>query len=354
MSPRGARKNHEADQIIRSKAPLRLSFAGGGTDVSPYVEERGGCVVSATINRFAYASIVPGEGRTATIRSLDFNSETRFDPRRLPGTEGKLGLLKAVVRNFRIRDPFRMYVHCDAPPGTGLGSSSAIVVATIGAIKRWRNVAMTDYEIADRAFEIERKDMGIQGGMQDQYAATFGGFNFIEFSKGGTVVNPLRMPQEILDELEYRLLLCYLGSSRQSSSIIQRQVRGYVEGRTSTVHALDETKALALEMKRALLLGRLDDVGELLDRAWAQKKEFTRGITSRRIDSIYRAARGAGAQGGKLTGAGGGGFMVLLCEFSRKRDVAREVERRGCQVVNFGFEKRGLRDWTVLSGQQAK
>ncbi len=344
----------DRDQIFRSKAPLRLSFAGGGTDVSPYFEERGGCVVSATINRFAYASIVPGEGSTASIKSLDFDSETRFSIHRTPQLDGSLGLLKAVVRDFRIGQPFRMYVHCDAPPGSGLGSSSAIVVATIGSIKRWLNVPMTDYELAERAFRIERKDMGISGGKQDQYSSTFGGFNFIEFTKSGAVVNPLRVSEEVLDELEYRLLLCYLGGSRVSSSIIERQVDGYVKRRESTVEALDETKALALEMKKALLLGRLDEVGELLDRAWREKKRFTSGITSDKIDRIYGAARAAGAQGGKLTGAGGGGFMLLLCEFSKKRDVAAEVERLGGQIVNFGFEERGVRSWAVLAGQQAK
>ncbi len=344
----------ERDRIFRSKAPLRLSFAGGGTDVSPYFEERGGCVVSATINRFAYASIVPGSGSTASIHSLDFNSETRFNIRRTLQLDGNLDLLKAVVRDFRIAQPFQMYVHCDAPPGSGLGSSSAIVVATIGSIKRWLNVPMTDYELAERAFRIERKDMGISGGKQDQYAATFGGFNFIEFTKSGTVVNPLRISEEILDELEYRLMLCYLGGSRVSSSIIQRQVDGYVTRRESTVEALDQTKALALDMKKALLLGRLDEVGNLLDQAWQEKKRFASGITSEQIDRVYKAARKAGAQGGKLTGAGGGGFMLLMCEFSKKRDVAAEVERLGGQVVNFGFDQRGVRSWAVLAGQQAK
>ncbi len=331
--------------LIRSKAPLRLSFAGGGTDVSPYPEERGGCVISATIDNYAYCTIRDRDDNKIGVTSLDYETVAEYDRDEGLVFDGKLDLIKAAISSFEAPTGFDLFLHCDAPPGSGLGASSAVVVSMVGAIKRWLNIPLSDYEIAERAFTIERENLGIKGGRQDQYAATFGGFNFIEFHKDKTVVNPLRIKEDVIDELQYRLLMCYTGRTRMSSNIIQEQVQRYVDRNKEMMDALDATKALAIEMKNSLLRGNLDEVGELMNKAWLEKRKFASKVTDSRLDGIYKAAREAGAQGGKITGAGGGGYMLFLCEFEKRHIVAKEMERLGSKITHFAFDPRGLRTW---------
>ncbi|HEY6867826.1 MAG TPA: GHMP kinase [Candidatus Eisenbacteria bacterium] len=330
----------------RARAPLRLSFCGGGTDVSPYPEEHGGMVLSATINQYAYASLRPRRDTRFTIASLDYDVVARYDhPRRLR-LDGNLDLIKAVVRALRVRRGADLWVHSDAPPGSGLGSSSTIVVALIGVLSEWLARPLSGYEAAELAYRIERVDLGLAGGRQDQYAAAFGGFNFIEFQGDTTIVNPLRIRPDILRELEYRLLLCYMGQTRQSADIIERQTASYVEGRRRTVEALHRLKRETLEMKKALLLGDIDGMGELLHEAWVNKKRLDAGISTRHVDRLYQIARREGAIGGKMPGAGGGGYFVLLTRFDRKHRVAAALEKHGGQVVPFQFEAKGLSAWS--------
>ena len=334
-----------ARSLIRAKAPLRVSFGGGGTDLASYYEERGGAVISATIDRFAYGTLIPREGRDITIKSLDFDVVAKF-----PGTEelrydGNLDLVKAVVKNFHPDQGLDLFLHSEAPPGSGLGSSSTMVVALIGLFKHWKGLPLTDYDVADLAYRLEREDLGIQGGKQDQYAATFGGFNFIEFHRDTTIVNPLKIKSSILNELEYRTLLVYTGKTRLSSNIIQEQQQ---RTRTGTnVDALDATKALALRMKNALLQGKLDLLGELLHEGWEQKRKFASKISSPEIEKLYEVARQHGALGGKVLGAGGGGYMLMYCDFERKHEVAREMERLGARPSAVRFEANGLQTWDV-------
>lgn len=331
--------------LIRSKAPLRLSFAGGGTDVSPYPEERGGCVISSTIDKYAYCTLRPREDDKIGVTSLDYDTVAEFRKDEEFVFDGKLDLVKAAIGSFKAPTGFDLFLHCDAPPGSGLGASSAVVVSMVGAMKRWLNLQLSDYDVAEVAFKIEREKLGIRGGRQDQYAAAFGGFNFIEFIGDKTIVNPLRIKEDIVDELQYRLLICYTGRTRASSNIIQEQVKRFVDREQQMVEALDETKALAVEMKNALLRGGLDEVGELMNRAWREKKKFASKITDSRIDTIYENAMKAGAQGGKITGAGGGGFMIFLCEFEKRHVVASELEKLDARVTPFAFEPRGMRTW---------
>ena len=247
---------------FRARAPLRLSFCGGGTDVSPYPEEHGGMVLSATINQYAYASLRPRRDTRLTIASLDYDVVARYDhPRRLK-LDGNLDLIKSVVKALKVRRGADLWVHSDAPPGSGLGSSSTLVVALIGVLSEWHQKPLSGYEVAELAYRIERVDLGLAGGRQDQYAAAFGGFNFIEFQGQTTVVNPLRIRPDVLRELEYRMLLCYMGQTRQSARIIERQIASYVGGRRKTIEALGRLKRETLEMKQALLLGDIDGMGE--------------------------------------------------------------------------------------------
>jgi len=330
---------------FRARAPLRISLCGGGTDVSPYPEEHGGMVLSATINQYAYASLRPRRDSRLTLASLDYDVVARYDHPRRMKLDGNLDLIKAVVRAFKVRRGADLWVHSDAPPGSGLGSSSTLVVALIGVMSEWLGRPMPSYDAAELAYRIERVDLGLAGGRQDQYASTFGGFNFIEFNADSTVVNPLRIRADVLNELEYRLLLCYMGQTRQSAKIIERQTAAYRAGQASVVEALHRLKSETLEMKKALLLGKVDALGELLHEAWESKKRLDEGISNSHVDRLYRLARREGAIGGKMPGAGGGGYFLLLTRFDRKHRVAAVLEKHGGQVVPFQFERRGLVTW---------
>ena len=336
----------KAPLYVRARAPLRLSFCGGGTDVSPYPEEHGGMVLSATINQYAYASLRPRRDSKLTLASLDYDVVARYDHPRRVKFDGQLDLIKAAVRAMKVKRGADLWVHSDAPPGSGLGSSSTMVVALLGVLREWLGRSLESYALAELAYRIERVDMKLAGGRQDQYAASFGGFNFIEFFGDQTVVTPLRIRRDVLHELEYRLLLCYMGQTRQSARIIDRQTASYRRGKRPVVQALHRLKAETLEMKKALLLGDVDGIGELLHQAWENKKRLDEGISTEHVDRLYKLARKEGAIGGKMPGAGGGGYFLFLTRFDRKHRVAAVLEKNGGQVVPFQFESRGLTSWS--------
>jgi len=336
--------------IVRSKAPLRISFAGGGTDLSPFLEERGGVVLSTTIDKYAYASLRFRDDPSVTVNSLDYDIVAKYRLDEPLTYDGKLDLVKAAIKSLNGHNREQgldFFLHNDAPPGSGLGSSSAMVVALIGVFKHWQHLNLGNYDIADLAWRIERVDLGIKGGRQDQYSATFGGFNFIEFYRDCVVVNPLRIQPAILNELHYNLLLCYTGRTRVSGGIIDTQVRGYVERNAEVVAAMEELKQIAVDLKRALLQGRLDDFGGLLHEAWLNKKKTAQQISDSRIDELYETARATGALGGKITGAGGGGYMFFYCQFDKKHITAERLEQLGAQVIDFNFDLGGLQTWEV-------
>lgn len=336
----------EKRQLIRSKAPLRISFAGGGTDVPPYCDERGGAVLNSTIDRFAYCTISPRKDKEITIRSLDFGVVEKWKANGdMLVYDGNLDLIKAVLNHFDVDQGFDMFLHCEAPPGSGLGSSSTVIVSIIGAMAEWLNEPLSQYDIAHLAYILERRELGQAGGKQDQYAAVFGGFNFMEFNGDQTVVTPLRVKGNILNELHYQLLLGNTGKTRESSNIIQSQTEGYKNKVDQVVDALDNTKRLARETKDALLRGDIRLIGDLLNESWNHKKRFTTKISNERIDRIYETAIANGAIGGKISGAGGGGFMFFICEYDRKHMVANELTKLGVEIVNYNFDKYGLQTW---------
>jgi D-glycero-alpha-D-manno-heptose-7-phosphate kinase len=334
--------------IIRSKAPLRISFAGGGTEVEPYLSERGGVVLGTTVDKYAYSSLYFRRDHQIHVASLDYDVVAKYNADEPLIEEDKLNLVKAVIRRLCPKNNDQgldIFLHSDAPPGSGLGSSSAVVVTLIGAFKHWLHSPLTNYDIADLAYQIERVDLGIKGGKQDQYAAAFGGFNFIEFYRDATIVNPLRVPLDILNELHYNLLLCYTGKTRLSAHIIDDQIKGYVRQQESVTQAMEELKDIAVAMKNALLQGRLNDFGALLHEAWMNKKKMAAQISDSHIDELYETARKHGALGGKISGAGGGGYMFFYCDSNRKHILAEQLERLGAQVVDFNFDLRGVQTW---------
>ena len=337
--------------IIRAKAPLRVSFCGGGTDVSPYPEEKGGCVISATIDRYAWASVTTLEKAALNILSQDFSLQRSY-PKADLDYDGELDLAKGVLNHFSkhwrdLPGGAEVFTHSDAPPGSGLGSSSTMVATLVGAAAEWLKVPLTNYEIAETTYKIERLDVKLSGGRQDQYAAVFGGFNFIEFHADHTIVNPLRIPRDIINELEYHLLLVFTGGIRTSARIVETQMNRYQDGEESAVSGLDHLKQLAVEFKDLLLKGSLDDFGRLLHEAWETKKSLAAAITNSQIDDLYQTARDMGAFGGKILGAGGGGHLLLYVPISKKQSIAHEMERLGGRMVRFAFEDRGLQAWRV-------
>jgi D-glycero-alpha-D-manno-heptose-7-phosphate kinase len=335
--------------LVRAKAPLRISFAGGGTDVPPFPEREGGAVLSSTINRYAWGTLKPRDDGQICINSLDFGVSLAYASREDLDYDGELDLAKAAIKRLAGDHSvgYDLFLHTDAPPGSGLGSSSAMMVALVGLLNEFHGLAMSDYEIAETAYSIERLDLGIKGGLQDQYAAAFGGFNFIEFLADRVVVNQLKVSRDILNELEYNLLVGNTGKLRLSSHIIDDQVRRYEEGDAHANAALREIKALTTEMKNALLHRRLDEFGRLLDLEWQHKRRMSPRISSPELDELYAVARREGAIGGKITGAGGGGYLMLYCNFERKRAVRDRMREMGVWMSEVSLEPLGLQTWRV-------
>jgi D-glycero-alpha-D-manno-heptose-7-phosphate kinase len=331
---------------IRARAPLRVSFAGGGTDVAPFPALEGGCVLSATIDRYAHGSLVPRSDRMVSIESVDFKTTTEMTLDNEILCDGSLDLIKAAVRRFGRdgTDGYDLVLRSNAPPGSGLGSSSTMMVALTGLLAQHYGVAMGEYEVAQLAGTIEREDLGIAGGMQDLYAATFGGFNFIEFTDR-VIVNPLRIRDEIAFELELSLLLCFTGITRDSARVIEDQTRRATMGADDTLAGLRAQKELAVAMKAALLTGKLNEFGSLLGEAWIQKKRMSPFISNDRIEELYELALSKGALGGKVTGAGGGGYILLFCDFTKKHRVMEALEFAGADVTEFAFDSKGLTTW---------
>lgn len=339
--------------IYRSKAPLRIGLAGGGTDVSPYSDLYGGAVLNATISLSAYATIEPLTENKIIVEALDRNEQQVFDWAPQLPIDGKLNLLKGVYNRIQ-KDyslptgGFRLSTFVDAPAGSGLGTSSTLVVAILGAFIEMLKLPLSEYDAAQYAYHIERNDLQLAGGKQDQYAATFGGVNFMEFYEDDKVlVNPLRIRPEYLHELENNLVLYFTDSSRESADIIKEQVKNVNSKNEKSIEAMHHLKEQAKMMKEALLKGKLDEIGKILDYGFAQKRLMAENISNSTIESIYDASKTAGATGGKISGAGGGGFMIFYCPGNTRYAVINTLNNFGGEVKKYSFTKYGLTSWTV-------
>jgi D-glycero-alpha-D-manno-heptose-7-phosphate kinase len=339
--------------IYRSKAPLRIGLAGGGTDVSPYCDLYGGAILNATLSLYAYATIELLQENKIILHAWDQEKLLTFEKADTLPIDGELDLLKGVYNRIQkdygiAAQGLKLTTYVDAPPGSGLGTSSTLVVAIVGAFTEMLSLPLSDYDMAHYAYEIERNDLNLAGGRQDQYAATFGGVNFMEFYTNDKVlVNPLRIKREYLFELEHNLLLFYTSTSRESAKIIEKQARNVTQKDQSAIEAMHQLKVQARLMKEALLTGKLDQIGEILDFGFQQKRKMAEGISTDWIEEIYSEAKKAGATGGKISGAGGGGFMIFYCPATTKYEVMNALSRFGGMQKRYEFVKHGLSTWRV-------
>jgi D-glycero-alpha-D-manno-heptose-7-phosphate kinase len=342
--------------LIRSRAPLRLGLAGGGTDVSPYCDEFGGAVLNATIDYYAYAALEPLSTDRVEFVSADLNQSAGYAAQPELACDGCLDLFKAVynhvVRNYHHGNPLslRMSTRVDVPAGSGLGSSSTLVVAMLAAYVEWLSLPLGDYELAHSAFVIEREEAGLQGGKQDQYAAAFGGFNFMEFGSNARVlVNPLRVKEWVVSELEASLLLYFTGNSRTSANIIQEQSRNVRDRNAPALDAMHSIKEEAFRMKECLLRGNFKALHEVLHSSWESKKRMAALITNEQIERLYACALEAGAYCAKISGAGGGGFMWFLTDPIHKDKVAAALRAAHPGGTAYGchFTAGGVQAWRV-------
>ena len=337
--------------IVRSKAPLRLGLAGGGSDVSPYSDLYGGLILNATINLSAYCTIETLEGDMVRVDASD--ADAHLECPLASSLEGAPELIRGVYRRI-VRDygpvpgAFRITTYNDAPAGSGLGTSSTMVVCILKCFAEWMNLPLGAYETARLAYEIERKDLALAGGKQDQYAAAFGGFNYMEFHQDDVViVNPLKIKAWIIDELESSLVLYYTGRSRSSAAIINEQQKNTSSGNTVAIEAMHRIRQSSEDMKLALLKGDMAEFGRILGQAWEDKKKMAGAITNPVIQEAFDTALAAGAVAGKVSGAGGGGFIMLMVPPTRKMAVVRALEALPGKVVPFQFTERGAHAWRV-------
>jgi D-glycero-alpha-D-manno-heptose-7-phosphate kinase len=341
---------------IRSRAPLRLGLAGGGTDVSPYSDDFGGAILNMTVDRYAFAFIEPSLDWKIKFIAADLGIEESFplDMEAIATARLQLhaGVYRRMVEEFGGGRPLAITVRTsvDAPAGSGLGSSSALVIALVESFRALLDVPLGLYEVAHLAFEIERIDLGLAGGKQDHYAAAFGGINFIEFmADDHVIVNPLRVSRPILCELEASLLTCFSGISRRSEEIIDQQRLGMSEKKAETIEGLHRLKSDALEMKQALLTGNIERMAKVLERSWEAKKETATGVTTPQIETLHRSAIDAGAMAGKVSGAGGGGFIMFIVPPERRLKVIRALNEAGGQAEGVHLTASGAESWILPS-----
>lgn len=341
--------------IIRSKAPLRLGLAGGGSDVSPYSDIYGGLILNATINLYAYCTIEETQDNTITINAFDADCHKAYPKDKYLEIDGDASLIKGVY-NRVIKDfdldamSFKITTYNDAPAGSGLGTSSTMVVCILKAFVEWQNLPLGDYEISRLAYEIERKDLGLSGGKQDQYAAAFGGFNYMEFLPNDIViVNPLKIKRWIIDELEASMLLFFTGKSRSSAAIIEEQKKNTSDGNNDAIEAMHKIKQSAVDMKLAILKGDIDSFANIIREGWENKKKMANNITNPIIQEAMDTAIAAGAKAGKVSGAGGGGFIMFVVEPTRKKEVEMALKKLNGFVMPFQFSDGGAHGWKIYS-----
>ncbi len=334
--------------IIRSKAPFRVSFGGGGTDMAPYCIEHGGCVISTTIDRHVYLTLKPRQDKKIRVFSINLNREFIFNiGDKDYSTEFEL--FKGIINVLEVKDGFDIFFYSELPAGSGMGGSSTLSVALIGALNKYYGLGLSRHEIAQKACDIERIELKQKGGYQDQFAAAYGGFNFIEFTDV-VKVTPIKANEEMMNELQFCLILCYVGGSHFSSDIQDEVLKVYEIEKKSYMEAMQDLKNVAYSMRKIVEsndLSLLNEFGELLHKGWLVKKSLSTKISNKNIENFYLTSRKFGVLGGKLLGAGGGGHLLLFSDPNKKHIVIQELEKIGGKIVNFHFNPKGLEVWEI-------
>lgn len=339
--------------IIRSRAPVRIAYGGGGTDLAPFCKDHGGCVLSSTINKYIYVTLVPRNDKNVNIISVDYKRSLSFNSISEIEFDGDIDLIKAVILKMEPSYGFDLFLRSDIPPNTGLGSSGSVAVATIGAFNHIRKEnRLNNYDIAELAYHIESNDLNNVGGRQDQYAAVFGGFNLIQFDRDSIVkVIPINIQKDFIYELEKHLVLAFVSDRGQSGEIqtilVDQQIKSNSNKLSDKTKILLELKSLCNQMYDCLAKGELDKFGKLLNQSWLVKRNLSDKITNQVIDSIYNEIKSVGALGGKITGAGGGGCMVFFSKSNKEHIIVNKLNELGCQVIDFSFDKDGLVTWEL-------
>ncbi len=332
---------------IRARAPIRMDFAGGWTDVPPFSEREGGAVINATINRYTYATLLPRADKTIRIISADFDTFLEVKDFKQLEYDGNLDLIKAAIKVLGIEEGMDIYVRCDAPPGSGTGTSSSISVALIGLLNTLQREKLSPHEIAKLGRVLELQELHIAGGKQDYYASALGGINYLEFEDPAVSNSRLNIPEGVIAEMEKHLVLCYTGKSRLSGNIISKVMSAYERSEEKTTNALLNLKRIAQEMKSALLTGDMKRFAALLDENWRNQKLLDESTTNPQIDRLFDVAYASGAIGGKALGAGGGGCLLFYCDDNREHEVRKALEENAAHIIDFNFEFRGLMTWTL-------
>jgi D-glycero-alpha-D-manno-heptose-7-phosphate kinase len=325
------------------RAPVRISFAGGGTDLESYYGRFGGLVVSATIDKYFYVFVTVNKGENIQIMSSDFRTFYRQDAGQEMLWDGDLALPRAILNHFNIHEGLAMFLASQVPPGTGLGSSSTVTVAVIKAISSLQGLSLSKRRIAELACSIEIEKLGMPIGKQDQFAAAFGGVNAFTFEREGVAVEPLTLSRDVVEGLERGILLFYTGVAREAARVLTEQNRATLSGASGVIEPLHSIKAVAAEVKRCFERGDLRRFGELLHASWEQKKRLASGISNPWIDECYETAQRHGALGGKITGAGGGGFLMLYCTPAKGPAVTDALERLGLKRMDFSIDFDGAK-----------
>ncbi len=334
--------------IIRSKAPFRVSFGGGGTDMPPYCLEHGGCVISTTIDRHIYITLKPRDDKKIHVFSINFNKELIFDIGDKDYSTD-FELIKGILNVLNVKEGFDINIYSELPAGSGMGGSSSLSVALIGALNKYYQLGLSKHEIAQKACDIERIELKQKGGYQDQFAAAYGGFNFIEFSNI-VKVSPINASEEMINELQFSLILCYIGGSHFSSDIQDEVLKGYKFEKKSYMEAMQDLKDVANSMRSIVEsnnLKQINEFGKLIHKGWLAKKSLSNKISNQKIENFYLTSMGLGVLGGKLLGAGGGGHLLLFSDSMKKFTIIKELEKIGGKIVNFHFNPRGLEVWTI-------
>jgi D-glycero-alpha-D-manno-heptose-7-phosphate kinase len=346
--------------IFRSRAPVRIDFAGGWTDVAQFAVGRPGAVTNAAITIYSYASLVPhasneraSSARDASVKIYSSDYDTYVEAEEIGKLEydGNIDLVKAAIKQMGVPGGFEIATQSRAPAGSGLGTSAAMGVALIGALGKYGGKYMVDYEVAEMASHIERAELGIRGGKQDHYTSALGGVNFLEFEGERVRYSRLSLPQELIFELEKNLVLCYTGKSRLSGDIHASVASNFDNGEPETVAAIDELKTIAYKMRTALIAGDLYEFAVLLTENWRNQKRLHPSVTNDEIERFFEIAQREGAIGGKALGAGGGGCLLFYCKPERQPLAAKALADAGARILSFQFDFQGLRCWVSAPGR---